>query len=208
MDDEEVSHSSGWGAVPSGQLDIAVIGSGSLARALCYSMATVLEGPVSVLVAARSYARSTELCFVAGVRATARSEDLRFFNVTGFVAALLLGKVIRAAPVYISLPGPMGLSGGYPVKVTGRDIEVWLPAGISMADAIAWNKCARRHDGAWVSAAGRICFSASAERELRRHSRVPAADVPVESIDEFIAQMLDLRHRLRSRPSEGQIDRR
>ncbi|MEE3922695.1 hypothetical protein V2I01_42960 [Micromonospora sp. BRA006-A] len=49
-----------------------------------------------------------------------------------------------------SLPGPLGLPGGYPVRLTGGRTELRLPAELPVAQAVAWNTAAGRRDGVEV----------------------------------------------------------
>ena len=44
-------------------------------------------------------------------------------------------------------PGPQGLPGGYPVRLSASGAEVFLPPGISLEQAIAINEVGQRADG-------------------------------------------------------------
>ncbi len=59
------------------------------------------------------------------------------------VLALLPG----APPTRLSVPAPQGLPGGYPVRISGGAIEIDLPPGVDLAEAIAWNERQGRRDG-------------------------------------------------------------
>lgn len=44
-------------------------------------------------------------------------------------------------------PGPRGLPGGYPVRLSGRGCEVYLPRGITLDEAVKINEEGQRFDG-------------------------------------------------------------
>jgi len=44
-------------------------------------------------------------------------------------------------------PGPLGLPGGYPVRLSGSGVEVVLPAGVTMDQALSINEAGQRADG-------------------------------------------------------------
>jgi hypothetical protein len=57
-------------------------------------------------------------------------------------------------------PGPNGLPGGYPVRLSARGAEVILPAGITLAEAIRINEAAQRYDGVErIEADGTVVFA-------------------------------------------------
>lgn len=60
--------------------------------------------------------------------------------------------VIRAlipggAPLWTSAPGPLGLPGGYPISITGGRVELDLPAGLSLDEALAYQNRNAQPDG-------------------------------------------------------------
>lgn len=126
-------------------------------------------------------------------RATGRRELNR---VTGLTAALLVRDLLEEVEVHTSLPGPLGLPGGYPVRVRGRRLELRLPSGLTRAAAIRWNQAAAVHDGVRVDGP-RVDFSPEAERELRPHLPGIAAGFPTDRIRDACERMLELRDRLR-----------
>ncbi|HWM03116.1 MAG TPA: hypothetical protein VNP92_12365 [Actinophytocola sp.] len=73
----------------SGRHRIAVLGTGSLARAVCYSLAAVCRAPVDVVVVGRSEERSRQVAYVAGTRAVSGANaDIGFRPATDLEAAL------------------------------------------------------------------------------------------------------------------------
>jgi hypothetical protein len=67
------------------------------------------------------------------------------------------------------VPGPSGLPGGYPVRLTGRAHELELPIGLSQADAIAWNAAFEERNGLVVSPDGWISFTGILGARLGEH---------------------------------------
>jgi hypothetical protein len=65
-------------ATVTGERQVVVVGSGGLARAVCYSLATLCPHPVRVLVLGRDPDRVAGLCFVAGTRAAVSGRPVRF----------------------------------------------------------------------------------------------------------------------------------
>lgn len=74
-----------------------------------------------------------------------------------------------AAPLYTSAPGPLGLPGGWPVRITPGHIDLDLPAGICTADVVPFQRDCARGDGVErIDADGTVHFTD------RLRERVPA----------------------------------
>lgn len=131
---------------------------------------------------------------LAGLRSTDRAE---LNHVGGHAAARLVAAVLTGADLDTHVPGPAGLPGGYPVRVTGDRIELRLPPGVDAADAVAWNQRMSLDDGVQV-ADGRVCFPPRAQEYLRPHLPAMADGYPVGDIRPACAELLDLRDRLRA----------
>jgi len=114
----------------------------------------------------------------------------------GHAAAGLLVALAEGTEIHANLPGPAGLPGGYPVRVTGRRIEPVLPDGVDLADAIAWNLRAGAPDGVEVSGAG-VRHSPRAAEALARHLPEYADGWPVTALDEVSDRLRTLRAHLR-----------
>lgn len=126
---------------------------------------------------------------LAPLRAAARPE---LNAITGHAAALLLEDLLRGEEVFTSLPGPLGMPGGYPVRLQDGRISLNLPAELTVASAVAWNQRAALRDGVQVSASA-VRFSEAAERELRRHVPGIAAGFSVADLREVCDLLLELR---------------
>jgi hypothetical protein len=89
-------------------------------------------------------------------RGTARAE---LNAIHGHAAAQLLGGLLEGTEIHDNLPGPLGLPGGYPVRIVGRRIELDLPPSISVAEAMDANRGWSEEDGVYVSADGGVYFT-------------------------------------------------
>ncbi|MDP3255614.1 hypothetical protein [Bosea sp. (in: a-proteobacteria)] len=70
------------------------------------------------------------------------------------------------------VPGPNGLPGGYPVRLTGRALELDLPQGVTEAEAVAWNSSFEESNGLVVRPDGRVRFTGLLGDRIAGH--VPA----------------------------------
>jgi hypothetical protein len=76
--------------------------------------------------------------------------------------ALLGGPELRT-----SAPGPNGLPGGYPVRVSASGVELDLPATVDLEEALAYQWESARMDGVErLDADGTVHFTAAARRTL------------------------------------------
>lgn len=57
---------------------ICILGSGSLARAICYALATVCTRDITVFIVSRTEGSAQELCYVANARAALNRSQIRF----------------------------------------------------------------------------------------------------------------------------------
>ena len=133
----------------------------------------------------------TEL--LAADRALPRTE---LNAIGGHAAARLLADLLSDMEVHTSLPGPLGLPGGYPVRLAGAAIALDLPAGLTTEAAIDWNTRAGRRDGVEVSG-DRVGYPDWAAAALAPHLPDVAAGWPADALDEVGDQLTALRQRLR-----------
>lgn len=111
-----------------------------------------------------------------------------------------------AAPVLVALtggqdcrshvPGPNGLPGGYPVRVSAGRVELDLPKSISVDEAIAWNRQFEDADGVSITAQGRVVYSERAHAALHKVSPEVAAGFEVRDLESAYTALQALRTRL------------
>ncbi|MBB5958247.1 hypothetical protein FHS29_004855 [Saccharothrix tamanrassetensis] len=128
-----------------------------------------------------------------------RAERTELNQIGGFAAAVLLDAVLSGTPIETNLPGPLGLPGGYPVRVSGPAIELRLPAGVSRADAIAFNQRAAAADGVVVDG-DRVVFGPALAEFLPE----AAEGFDIGDLDGVTARLYALRDRLRGEPPAQQ----
>ncbi|MEV1329717.1 potassium transporter TrkA [Micromonospora costi] len=149
----------------------------------------------------RAWYAGRRLPDVTALLRPARALDRRELNdIAGHAAARLLLALVTGAEVRTSLPGPLGLPGGYPVALTGGSVTLRLPPGMSRAEAVAWNLRVGRGDGVGV-VDGRVVYSPRAADALAPHVPDVAAGWPVAALDEVIERLTELRRRLRLAPA-------
>lgn len=111
-----------------------------------------------------------------------------------------------AAPVLVALaghgdyrghvPGPRGLPGGYPVRVSSAAVALDLPLALDVDAAIAWNRQFEDADGVSVTAEGRVVYSPRARAALGDVSAELAGGFEVGDLEAAHAELQALRTRL------------
>lgn len=161
---------------------------------------TNLHAPASPADEAMAWLDDAPVADVGGLlarqRATRRSE---LNQVGGHAAALFLQGLLSGREVRTSLPGPLGLPGGYPVVVRGDTVALDLPAGLTEDAAIAWNQRAGLADGVHV-VDGRVEFAPTTAAALRRYAPELADGFAVHDVDAALERLLALRAELRGGP--------
>jgi hypothetical protein len=94
-----------------------------------------------------------------------RTDRRRLNQVTGFAAAHLLTEMLAGRETAANVPGPRGLPGGYPVRLSGRTIALDLPPGFDEPTAIAWNERAAAREGIAIGA-DRVRFTGAAAQAM------------------------------------------
>lgn len=95
------------------------------------------------------------------------------------------------------VPGPNGLTGGYPVRLVDGRIALDLPEGLTEEEAIAWNRGFEAANGIVVKPDGTVTYVGRVEAALRRISPDLAAGFSMSDFDAAYRAMSDLRARLR-----------
>jgi hypothetical protein len=162
-----------------------------------------LHSPAPGVAEARAWLGARELADVGARLAEQRATSRRELNaVTGFHAALVIRALLSGALLHTSLPGPAGLPGGYPVLLRDGSVETDLPAGVTLAQAVAWNQRWAAHEGVIVDpAAGTVEFTGPAAETLAAHlPGQPARFRAADGLGELTRRLLRLRETLRARP--------
>ncbi|MFI1395454.1 hypothetical protein [Streptomyces sp. NPDC020681] len=89
--------------------------------------------------------------------------------VTAHTVARLLTALHGGPELRTAVPGPQGLPGGYPARVSRRHVALDLPAGLSRSDAVAYNERLTFAEGVRIDADGDVHFAPSVQEALRPH---------------------------------------
>jgi hypothetical protein len=95
----------------------------------------------------------------------------------------------------VHVPGPLGLTGGYPVIADANGVKLDLPAGVSEAEAIAWNAQFEDADGVSIRD-GRVIYAERVRTLLAEHSPELAKGFNVTEVEEAVAALDELRTRM------------
>ncbi|MFV2045454.1 MAG: hypothetical protein ACC700_19755, partial [Anaerolineales bacterium] len=88
-------------------------------------------------------------------------------------------------------PGPQGLPGGYPVRLSANGAEVFLPAGVSLEQAIAINEVGQRADGIErVEEDGTVVFTDEAAQILQEVLDYDLAPLKFDECDERAEELV------------------
>ncbi|GGS45905.1 hypothetical protein GCM10010156_00690 [Planobispora rosea] len=160
-----------------------------------------LHAPPSAGDEARVWHRGRALAGVGTLLAAQRAASRTELNhVTGLAAARVLGCLLTGGDLDTSLPGPLGLPGGYPVRLAAGRLSLRLPPGLDRAEAVAFNQRSAVQDGVVVEGA-RVTFGPAAREELTRVAPDLADGFPVADLDPAVHAFTRLRDRLRDLPA-------
>lgn len=91
-------------------------------------------------------------------------------DISGASGAPLFVALVRGQSWRGHVPGPNGLSGGYPVRLANGRLELDLPAGLTADDAIAWNIGFEEANGVVVGRDGAVRYTGRVQAALRNVS--------------------------------------
>lgn len=129
-------------------------------------------------------------------------------RIAGVAAAKLVFGILAEEKIRTNLPGPLGLTGGYPVRLTGRNVELDLPECMTRAEAISWNEQASLGDGLQSIRDGRVTFTDEAKATIYDLLPDLASGFATGDLDEACADLLGLREHLRQVPPNLEFKRR
>jgi hypothetical protein len=119
-------------------------------------------------------------------------------DISGASGIPLFIAMISRKPWSGHVPGPNGLSGGYPVRLEDGALKLDLPPGLSESEAIDWNTAFEKENGVLVGPGGLVSYTGKVEEVLRRVSPDIAAGFSMSDFDEAYLALSALRSRLRA----------
>jgi hypothetical protein len=96
------------------------------------------------------------------------------------------------------VPGPNGLPGGYPVKLSAGKLDLDLPASLTREEAIAWNRRYEEESGLVVGLDGCATYTGALRQQFKIWSPAIAGGFHVRDIADACREMNDLRSRLQA----------
>jgi hypothetical protein len=138
--------------------------------------------------------------FESDVDALAIVQGSELNQITGCTAVRLIDAVLgeRATPIHA--PGPLGLPGGYPIVAANLKVEIDLPAGLTLTEAIEANQSAARAEGVSIEPDDTVRFHGRTQDSLRRHSPMLAQGFHASDLAAVVESFTDLQTRLRVQP--------
>lgn len=139
----------------------------------------------------------------AAALAPLRAVPRRLRNaITGRVSAQVVDAIAESTPLDAAVPGPMGLAGGYPVRIRDGGVEPVPPPGWTLERCVAANEAWSRADGVLV-ADGAVVVSDHVRPALKNVAGDLADGFEVADLDRVVAELDRLRHQLRQQPGRG-----
>ncbi|PBB95658.1 hypothetical protein [Mesorhizobium sp. WSM3862] len=109
-----------------------------------------------------------DLIFANVVERFRRVGGIEGNSVTASSATAVLRALADRVERVVHAPGPLGLVGGYPVRVAPRGISIDLPEGLSLDDAVEINRKCQKYDGIEaVESDGTVRFTAESAEIMR-----------------------------------------
>jgi len=133
----------------------------------------------------------------AGVRLTREPA----IEISGPSGVPLILAMARGSDWSGHMPGPNGLPGGYPVRLSGGRLDLDLPSNLTRDEAVAWNLSYEEEGGLIVSPQGKASYTGVLRERLAALSPAIAAGFHVRDIADACRAMSDLRSRLQARSS-------
>lgn len=117
--------------------------------------------------------------------------------IAGSAAAIVVASLACGIDLETHVPGPLGLPGGYPVRLSARSLRLRLPRGVDEEAAKNINLDASLRDGVELSPDGTVTFSERARESLARYSPALSRGFSAEAIGYVAREFVKLRDRLR-----------
>ncbi|GIL24858.1 potassium transporter TrkA [Actinocatenispora comari] len=159
-----------------------------------------LHAPDDPTAEARAFVGTERIPDVSARLAGQRGTPREMLNeVTGLASARVLLGLLGATESTASVPGPLGLPGGYPVRLGRGTVALDLPPALDRAGAVALNEDWSRRDGVWVDGS-QVVYGQRVAAALAGHAPDLAAGFPAAALDDAHTALSALRAALRARP--------
>lgn len=99
--------------------------------------------------------------------------------------------LLRDTGLLTHSPGPQGLPGGYPVRLSASGAEVVLPVGVTMEQALAYNRAGQRGDGIErIEADGTVIYTDKAVQIVKEVLGYELPSLKFDECDEQAAELI------------------
>ncbi|WP_083269953.1 hypothetical protein [Bosea vaviloviae] len=98
------------------------------------------------------------------------------------------------------VPGPNGLPGGYPVRLSKGELALDLPPGLGEDEAVRWNAAFEAQNGLVVGSEGRVSFTGALYDRLVAYRPELKTGFPVSDLEAVCDDLLALRDQLIAAP--------
>lgn len=116
-------------------------------------------------------------------------------EISGASGVTLMQAYVAGRDWHGHAPGPNGLPGGYPVRLSGGTLSLDLPPGLTVEEAIAWNAAFEERNGLVVKD-GTCIYTGELKRLLAQEGYPFASGFPVDQTESACTAMEELRRRL------------
>lgn len=113
-------------------------------------------------------------------------------------AASVAKSIARQDGTLIHVPGPLGLVGGYPVRIIGGSIRLDLPNSLNIERAIEINELAQINEGiSKIDDDGTVHFCSRQMDVLRRTIGYECNTMKLSDVDQWASELADRYHRFK-----------
>jgi hypothetical protein len=111
-------------------------------------------------------------------------------SVTASSATAVLTAIADNSGQVVHAPGPLGLIGGYPVRLGASSIAVDLPSGLSLEAGIEINNRCQKYDGIEaIDADGSVRFTGEAAGVMREELGYDCERLPLAACEDWAAEL-------------------
>ena len=105
-------------------------------------------------------------------------------------AAAVFDALVTGASTLVHAPGPNGLPGAYPVRACDHGLEVVLPHGLTLDEAIGINQQGQRLDGIErIESDGTVYFTEKNMAMLKETLGYDCQRMPLEEVEQWAKEL-------------------
>jgi hypothetical protein len=169
---------------PLGQIQVLFYGHNQVAHSLRTSGTPGAPFYLAVLVDGKEATHRLDLqALFAALPATTQHEYTQLISAAS--ATAVLDALTQQTPAVVHAPGPNGLPGAYPIRARAGRIEVVLPQGLTLEEAVRINQEGQRLDGIeHIESDGTVHFTARNMAILKETLGYECLRMPLSEVEE------------------------